>query len=72
MNRDYRIVAAKNNFTVDTVRGDDLSGFPIEKARLRSIWCLLGIAASSTVGYGWAVKTRTVCAPSKAWKYSFD
>jgi hypothetical protein len=69
MNRDYRIVAHKNNFVIDKVRGDDLSTFPIEKARLRSIWYLLATAVVSIAGYGWAVQTRTVCIPPKPQEY---
>lgn len=37
MNRDYRVVAAQHGITVDKARGDDLTKFPIEKARFRSV-----------------------------------
>ena len=69
MNRDYRHVANENNFAIDTIRGDDLSGFPIERARLRSIWYLLVTGIPAIAGYGWAVQTRTVCNSSKVKKY---
>ncbi|KAI4151127.1 MAG: hypothetical protein L6R39_002109 [Caloplaca ligustica] len=38
MDHDYKNTAAANGFTVDKTTGDDLTNFPIEKARLRSIW----------------------------------
>ncbi|KAL8968607.1 MAG: hypothetical protein Q9197_004789, partial [Variospora fuerteventurae] len=41
MDRDYRVTAAAVGFTIDRTSGDDLTGFPIEKARLRSICTLL-------------------------------
>ncbi|KAG8531028.1 uncharacterized protein KY384_004385 [Bacidia gigantensis] len=44
MNRDYRITAEKNNFTIDRIRGDDLSKFPIEHVRIRSIWYMIVLA----------------------------
>jgi hypothetical protein len=66
MNRDYRIVAEKNNFVIDKIRGDDLSTFPIEKARLRSIWYPLTIVVVSIAGYGWALHAEAVCISLKS------
>jgi hypothetical protein len=66
MNRDYRIVAGENNFVIDEVRGDDLSTFPIENARLRSIWYPLTIVVVSIAGYGWALHAEAVCISSKS------
>lgn len=63
MDRDYRILADRHGFVINRDRGDDLIDFPIEKARLRSIWYLVVVAAVSIVGYGWTVQTRTVYAP---------
>ena len=45
---------------VDRTAGDDLSDFPIEKARLRSIWYLVIVSIIATIGYGWALRVRTV------------
>ncbi|OBT60772.1 hypothetical protein VE03_09747 [Pseudogymnoascus sp. 23342-1-I1] len=59
MDRDYRIVAAQHGITVDKARGDDLTKFPIEKARFRSVWWTIGISGASVVGYGWAVEKKT-------------
>lgn len=61
MDRDYRVVARGHNIVIDEVRGDDIGGFPIEKARFRSIWYFIGATGCCTVGYGWALHFRTVC-----------
>lgn len=60
MDHDYKNTAAANGFTVDKTTGDDLTNFPIEKARLRSIWYYVSISTVCTVGYGWTLETRTV------------
>ncbi|KAJ5774118.1 MFS general substrate transporter [Penicillium paradoxum] len=64
MNRDYRLTARAHNMTIDATHGDDLTVFPIEKARFRSIWysiCATGIA---TTGYGWTLhSTAHMAAP---------
>ncbi|KAI7777973.1 chloramphenicol resistance protein [Diaporthe eres] len=51
IDRDYRITAAAVGFTINKKKGDDLSRFPIEKARLRSIWYFMGLLIICTVGY---------------------
>ena len=60
MNRDYRITAKKNNFVINRVKGDDLSEFPIEHARIRSIWYMIVLTISGVTGYGWALQAKTV------------
>lgn len=60
IDRDYRITAAAVGFTINKKKGDDLTNFPIEKARLRSIWYFMGLLIISTIGYGWSVHTKTV------------
>ncbi|KAL9009874.1 MAG: hypothetical protein Q9173_005139, partial [Seirophora scorigena] len=59
MDRDYRVTAAAVGFTIDKTNGDDLTRFPIEKARLRSIWYYVSVSTICTVGYGWTLETRT-------------
>ncbi|KAL9611654.1 MAG: hypothetical protein Q9167_003722 [Letrouitia subvulpina] len=59
MNRDYRITAEKNNIAIDRIKGDDLSKFPIEHARLRSIWCMIFVTIAGVTGYGWALQAET-------------
>lgn len=60
MNRDYRLTARAHNLVIDTNHGDDLTGFPIEKARFRSIWYSICATGISTAGYGWSIQSRTV------------
>ena len=38
---------------------NDLTGFPIEKARLRSVLALLVVSTMATTGYGWTLHART-------------
>ncbi|KAJ0109458.1 chloramphenicol resistance protein [Diaporthe amygdali] len=59
IDRDYRITAAAVGFTINKKKGDDLSSFPIEKARLRSIWYFMGLLIMCTVGYGWSIQAKT-------------
>ncbi|KAJ5657798.1 Major facilitator superfamily domain general substrate transporter [Penicillium longicatenatum] len=59
MNRDYRLTARAHNLVIDIRRGDDLSLFPIEKARFRSIWYSMCATGICTTGYGWALQTRS-------------
>ncbi|KAL8664311.1 MAG: hypothetical protein Q9202_003125 [Teloschistes flavicans] len=61
MNDDYKKTAAAVGFTVDKTKGDDLANFPIEKARLRSIWYFVSVSTACTIGYGWTLQARTVC-----------
>jgi len=60
MNRDYRQVAEAHGMVIDRVRGDNLSGFPIEQARFRSSWYLIGLAVATITGYGWSLTARVV------------
>lgn len=60
MDRDYRAVAKMYDFPVDRVKGDDLSKFRIERARLRSSWYFLGITIVCVAGYGWALSYQVV------------
>lgn len=57
---DYRKTAAKVGIAIDRAKGDDLDRFPIERARLRSIWYFIAISTTCTIGYGWTLHTRTV------------
>ncbi|KAJ5714851.1 Major facilitator superfamily domain general substrate transporter [Penicillium malachiteum] len=60
MNRDYKLTARAHNIVIDVSRGDDLKLFPIEKARFRSIWYSMCATGISTIGYGWALQSRSV------------
>jgi hypothetical protein len=50
IDRDYQKTAAVAGLTVNGTKGDDLSNFPIEKARLRSIWYFMRLSIACTVG----------------------
>lgn len=54
MDYNYRVTAKKIGWTVDTVAGDDLNQFPIERARSRGSFWLLAISTATLIGYGWA------------------
>jgi hypothetical protein len=60
MNHDYRATASDHNIVINAVSGDDLTDFPIEKARLRSIWYAISASGICTAGYGWVLHSRTV------------
>ena len=55
MDHNYRVTAHQIGWTIDEVSGDDLSRFPIERARSRGSFLLLAISTTTLVGYGWAV-----------------
>ncbi|KAK5372112.1 hypothetical protein LTR11_006234 [Exophiala xenobiotica] len=56
MDYNYRVIARRMNFPIDKVKGDDLSRFPIEKARGRGCTWLLLASLAVSVGYGWAIE----------------
>ena len=56
MNRNYALTAKEIGHEIDRVTGDDLDMFPIERARVRSCWILLGISSCGWIGYGWALE----------------
>ena len=58
MDRNYKKTAEKVGLTVDKISGDDMNRFPIEAARSRGSWYLLGISTCALVGYGWAIETQ--------------
>ena len=60
IDHDYRKTADRAGITIDRAKGDDLAKFPIEKARLRSIWYFIAISTTCTIGYGWTLQSRTV------------
>lgn len=55
----YRREAAKIGMVVTKSKMQDLTNFPIEKARLQVALPVLGLAAASTVAYGWIMHFRT-------------
>ena len=56
MDWNYKATAKEAGLTTDKVCGDDLTHFPIEKARSRGSWLLLAIYICTLAGYGWSVQ----------------
>ncbi|KEF54925.1 uncharacterized protein A1O9_09368 [Exophiala aquamarina CBS 119918] len=55
MDYNYKSTARKINWTIDSVSGDNLKDFPIERARARGSDWLLLVSTLGLIGYGWAV-----------------
>ena len=58
LDRDYIRTAKRYSLPVDKST-NDLSSFPIERARLLSVFPLLAISTMATVGFGWALNQHT-------------
>ncbi|KUI53828.1 Quinidine resistance protein 1 [Cytospora mali] len=60
----YRRVAWNIGFSIDKKRGDDLSKFPIEKARITPLYFFVSVGLVAMILYGWILEMRTsVAAP---------
>ncbi|KAL9003078.1 MAG: hypothetical protein Q9188_004031 [Gyalolechia gomerana] len=55
MDWNYKVTARQIGHTVDKVSGDDLTHFPIERARARGSWHILAVYICALAGYGWTV-----------------
>ena len=55
---EYRHIAQKHGLPVSK-SSNEISDFPIEEARLHSVFYFITISAITTVGYGWALQART-------------
>ncbi|KAL8713851.1 MAG: hypothetical protein Q9220_001996 [cf. Caloplaca sp. 1 TL-2023] len=55
MDWNYRMTARQIGHRVDEITGDDLNHFPIERARARGSWWILGVYVCALAGYGWAI-----------------
>ncbi len=66
---DFRQIARAYNLSIDRVRGDDVAKFPIEKARLRTVWLYILVSASATLAYGWTLQYRTYLAAPLAMQF---
>ena len=58
----YRRIAKKIGFAIDRRRGDDLSNFPIETARIQPLYPTLVFGIGAVIGYGWALQVETTVA----------
>ena len=54
----YKRTAKINNITIDRKRGDDLSNFPIETARVQVMYPLLALGIAALVAYGWVLQVE--------------
>ena len=66
---DYRQTARAHDLSIDRIRGDVLTKFPVEKARLRTVWLCIFVSATATLGYGWALEYRTPLAVPLAMQF---
>lgn len=57
---DYAKVAKAQNVDGDRVSGAKPDDFPIENARLRSVFYPAGLNLVAIIGYGWALQARVV------------
>ncbi|KAF6832433.1 Quinidine resistance protein 2-like protein 3 [Colletotrichum musicola] len=55
----YRRIARKVGFVIDRRRGDDLSKFPIERARLQPVYPAVAVGLVATAAYGWVLQAET-------------
>ncbi|QYT05893.1 Chloramphenicol resistance protein [Trichoderma simmonsii] len=55
----YARVARRYGFSIDKKRGDDLTKFPIEKARLSIVWPFVYVGAVAIICFGWAATLKT-------------
>jgi hypothetical protein len=60
MTYDYVRVATSHNLPVNRVQGEDLTRFPIEKARFRSMPVMLLFSGALTCAYGWVLEKGVV------------
>lgn len=54
-------------FVFDKLRGEDLSKFPVEQVRLRSVWYLVIISTVCTSGYARTVTQNTALVTGCQW-----
>lgn len=55
---DYRITARQEGITINKIAGDALNSFPVEKARIRSVWYFIACGICASIGFGWAIETE--------------
>lgn len=64
MGRDYKIIAQRCGIKPDAKRGEDMLKFPIEQARLRSVFWSQALFMAAIVTYGWLLHFETVWLPT--------
>ena len=68
LNYDYWVTARKYGLPVSKT-SDNLAKFPIERARLRSVFYFLGLSTFATAGYGWTLRAHTSIAAPLAMQF---
>ncbi|KAK6333896.1 hypothetical protein TWF730_004079 [Orbilia blumenaviensis] len=64
IDRDFQSVAKEAGIKIDRTKLEDMSKFPLEKARLKSIWYGMGLCIAATIPYGWTLSRKPhVAAP---------
>ncbi|KAK2758564.1 major facilitator superfamily transporter [Colletotrichum kahawae] len=58
IDHDYTTVARSHGISISDFVGHNFASFPIERARLRTVWYLFPLVIASTVFYGWAVEYK--------------
>ncbi|KAL0931542.1 major facilitator superfamily transporter [Colletotrichum truncatum] len=58
IDHDYAMVAIAHRLSISDFEGRNFENFPIEQARLRTIWYLFPLVITSTVFYGWAIQYK--------------
>ncbi|KAF6785041.1 hypothetical protein CMUS01_16583 [Colletotrichum musicola] len=61
LDRNIRKISAQQGRDVTYRRGDNISDFPIEKARLNGIYVLVALSAVTTAGYGVSLMQEAIC-----------
>lgn len=59
LDHNYRLVAEKIGFTINSISGDNLEDFPIEQARTRFAVLYIPLQAALLCGYGWIAGNRS-------------
>lgn len=56
LDHDYQVTARKLGITINKLSGDELSRFPFERARVRSVWYFLIGGICTTIAVGWTIE----------------
>jgi multidrug resistance protein len=58
LDHNYRRIAKQRGFKIDRKRGDNLTNFPIETARIQPMYPALAVGTAALMGYGWALQVE--------------
>ncbi len=60
LDHEYKRATVRHGITMEQARSKTDPTFPLEAARLRSSFLLVGMASVATCGFGWAIQAKTV------------